>query len=831
MSRVQKLIVLLLLMIVAACNPSPQSGAKQIGSEGGTVHGMLDDGIKVTLSVPKGAVEADTAFTLTLKEPDEVGLPDSFPLAGGYVMELGPDGAAFHKQPVLLEVGPADEDDANESRGRLYYRNEAKHLWEPAEVASFDRKTGNVTYRLEHFSPYALLNANVRVDYVDLTAPIVPGQEFFVDVGLTHMGESGWFTQFRNNGEDVTVRAYLHADSEELQIPQHALPGSFTVPFGQSDQVWPDVTGGIAHDEGTVMVLEILADISGSSDQWVIFERDLLSDLPNSSLTGSYSSSQELLTAYAPILEFAPGEPYRPISVDYILRKAEEFKLEDPVWGRDDVREDTLEWTLPNENEDQRLISRAGMLARYGSNRSFVDFDGQGSQFRFGTGGVSEDDLTLYARATEHDLGAAFGGIGDALVLSYFMIYPFDQKYEWTQGIGHTGDRESISVVLDIDGGQVVPDPKAVAFGQHLPGHYMEADFGDDVVSWRGDVLTLSWPSVNSVGNHVVGYVAYGSHAVYPRPGPKRVIVTLAGTLHEHDEVAGGGVARLKPEPLSSYPARQYTLLEAPSSRSISSSGTDGWRWMLYPGGFVRGEVAGVDVALLGNVPIIPFLDRWYDPGSWLLGGSTVYVSTLRHGLGAKDTWGPISYGDVPSSSWFSRAVSSLSYAGIVSGDPGANSFRPEADINRAEFLKMVIAARSAGNDNQSLLFPTLANESFSDVSIGDWFRDYVVVAVHHGIIDNGSAANNYLFRPADSLTRAEAAKMVVVAFGLTGPVLPADNFPDVVAGSWYESYVRIAAKHGVVEGYDDGTFKPANNINRAEAAAIVWRAYKRGAN
>ena len=47
-------------------------------------------------------------------------------------------------------------------------------------------------------------------------------------------------------------------------------------------------------------------------------------------------------------------------------------------------------------------------------------------------------------------------------------------------------------------------------------------------------------------------------------------------------------------------------------------------------------------------------------------------------------------------------------------------------------------------------------------------------------------------------------------------------TFKDVVAGAWYENAVLWAQEKGIVYGYSDGTFKPNNNITRAELTSVV---------
>lgn len=51
-------------------------------------------------------------------------------------------------------------------------------------------------------------------------------------------------------------------------------------------------------------------------------------------------------------------------------------------------------------------------------------------------------------------------------------------------------------------------------------------------------------------------------------------------------------------------------------------------------------------------------------------------------------------------------------------------------------------------------------------------------------------------------------------------------SFSDVPEDVWYEEAVYDLAEKGIIQGYDDGTFRPGNDINRAEAAVIMDRMY-----
>ncbi|MFA5352525.1 MAG: S-layer homology domain-containing protein, partial [Candidatus Gracilibacteria bacterium] len=47
-------------------------------------------------------------------------------------------------------------------------------------------------------------------------------------------------------------------------------------------------------------------------------------------------------------------------------------------------------------------------------------------------------------------------------------------------------------------------------------------------------------------------------------------------------------------------------------------------------------------------------------------------------------------------------------------------------------------------------------------------------------------------------------------------------NFSDTKKGQWYEKYVAFASSHAIISGYTNGNFGPANSITRAELAKIA---------
>lgn len=121
-----------------------------------------------------------------------------------------------------------------------------------------------------------------------------------------------------------------------------------------------------------------------------------------------------------------------------------------------------------------------------------------------------------------------------------------------------------------------------------------------------------------------------------------------------------------------------------------------------------------------------------------------------------------------------------------------------------------------------TLLFSHTALAAFSDVSEGHKNRvaiDYLEANDVIGGYPDGT------FRPEGSINRAELMKILVEGLNIS----PDENsyrdcFPDV-RDEWFARYVCYAQEQGWVDGYPDGTFKPANPVNNVEAIKMMLNA------
>lgn len=108
----------------------------------------------------------------------------------------------------------------------------------------------------------------------------------------------------------------------------------------------------------------------------------------------------------------------------------------------------------------------------------------------------------------------------------------------------------------------------------------------------------------------------------------------------------------------------------------------------------------------------------------------------------------------------------------------------------------------------------------FGDVA-NHWAKDAVNDMGSRMVIEG---AGNGLFYPDRDMTRAEFAAIIVRALGLK-PENGTSVFLDVKESDWYSSAVHTAYAYGLVDGFDDGTFRPNDKVTREQAMVILSKA------
>jgi hypothetical protein len=185
-----------------------------------------------------------------------------------------------------------------------------------------------------------------------------------------------------------------------------------------------------------------------------------------------------------------------------------------------------------------------------------------------------------------------------------------------------------------------------------------------------------------------------------------------------------------------------------------------------------------------------------------------------------------VSFTDLPNTHWAYKYIADMVNRKVIGGYPD-NKFRPNNTISRAEFATIIIKA--AG------LQATKVNySSFSDIKVTDWYSPFVETAKDY-LTGYRVANGQYIFNPAAPALREDITIAIVKLKGYDVARLSNRSTIEAMFKDYEgisesaKDYVSIAVENGLVSGYQDETFRPQNSITRAEAAALLWRAFMYG--
>ena len=116
----------------------------------------------------------------------------------------------------------------------------------------------------------------------------------------------------------------------------------------------------------------------------------------------------------------------------------------------------------------------------------------------------------------------------------------------------------------------------------------------------------------------------------------------------------------------------------------------------------------------------------------------------------------------------------------------------------------------------------TFGGDVFNDIGDYPWARQAIEDLTGKGIIKGMGGSS---FAPAQPLTRAQFATMMVLALGEKPYAGGKVTFSDVRPDDWHYGYVEKAVEIGIISGYPDGTYQPEKVLSRQEMLTIVVQA------
>lgn len=186
---------------------------------------------------------------------------------------------------------------------------------------------------------------------------------------------------------------------------------------------------------------------------------------------------------------------------------------------------------------------------------------------------------------------------------------------------------------------------------------------------------------------------------------------------------------------------------------------------------------------------------------------SLMFFTELRENVNLPDN---VIFTDVSRELWAYEAITVLCTKNIIAGYKDG-TFRPHNNITRAELAKLLCVALDSKKG---------AN-TFSDVK-EHWANEYI------SEVGDYIPSDKSMFQPDKYATRLDVTVALMEMLG--DKVKKQEKVIDYELSDLqeidveYAKKIQMAAENGIVYGYEDGTFKPNNNITRAEAAALIYR-------
>ncbi|HHV72582.1 MAG TPA: hypothetical protein GXX38_08260 [Clostridia bacterium] len=188
-----------------------------------------------------------------------------------------------------------------------------------------------------------------------------------------------------------------------------------------------------------------------------------------------------------------------------------------------------------------------------------------------------------------------------------------------------------------------------------------------------------------------------------------------------------------------------------------------------------------------------------------------VFLVVLAKTVFAADTANPVRIFEDIKGHWAEKQIEDWLDKNILT-IPQDRTFRPDADITRAEFFTLL--NKSFGFSNESPI-------SYSDVSLEDWYYGEIAKAKAAGYV---SGYPDGTIKPNDKITRQEVAltfyQLLRLEDSVTLSALDCFKDKDEIP-AWSRPAVSALVSGKYMSGYPDGNYSPTRNLTRAEAVVL----------
>jgi len=168
---------------------------------------------------------------------------------------------------------------------------------------------------------------------------------------------------------------------------------------------------------------------------------------------------------------------------------------------------------------------------------------------------------------------------------------------------------------------------------------------------------------------------------------------------------------------------------------------------------------------------------------------------------------------------WAEDVIHDLARRGILTGYDDGN-FKPDIGVTRQEIAVIMTRALALEKKAATAKYAKADSGFADDDVVADWGRGAINLMVEMGIY---TGYDDDEFKPNKTILRQELIAVVMRYAAMTEAGLGTAYEDDHEIHGYAQSFIAHASELGIVNGYPDGTFKPLNNVTRAEAAKIIY--------